>query len=545
MGEFGQRIREPAGPDVVDREHRARRPERRAGVDDLLRPALDLGVAALDRIEVEVGDVRSRLERGRGAAAHADQHPGAAELHERSTRGNRALEGERRADVADPAGDHDRLVVAPDDAARRNLERAEVAGEVRTPELVVERGGADRSLEHDLERRGDPVGLARVVLPGLDEPRDAQVRHAEPAQAGLRLRAAPGGAFVAELAPGSGCRARERRDRRRVVVRLDLRQVVGQLFVRAVPAVGVGEEAAREAPLEHRRVVGVGEDRALRIGRVRRADHPEQRVLARNAVDDPRRVEDLVPAVLRVRLREHRQLDVGRVAPEPSKDVDEIVDLVVGEREPQRGVRALDRAAPACEHRHPLERARRRMAEQRVGGLDPLEHRLGHPVVQERRDPVAAGAAARHVMRNAALHSAHEAEPAVASDVGGLRGPGRDRPEARRYEVERGIAGRLGGGGAIAEEPVEERALGRVRGALDLDEVPELARRDGETRIEGVEGGIELRPAERGERRAPAQTENRHQDAAVSADYTGARRVRLWAGDVRACAPAPRRPVSA
>jgi hypothetical protein len=44
--------------------------------------------------------------------------------------------------------------------------------------------------------------------------------------------------------------------------------------------------------------------------------------------------------------------------------------------------------------------------------------------------------------------------------------------------------------------------------------------------MKDLKGGVELRPAERGERRAPAQTEDRHQGAALNADYTGARSAR-------------------
>ena len=194
-------------------------------------------------------------------------------------------------------------------------------------------------------RSGFPASCSH----GLHESRDAQVRHAEPGETGFRLRAAPGRALVAELAPGAGGRAGERRDRRRVVVRLDLRHVVRHLLVRAIPSVGVGEEALRDPPFQHGRVVGIREDRALRIGRVRRADHPEEGVLPRLAVDDPRRVEDLVPAVLRVRLREHRQLDVGRVAREAREHL-------------RRGSRSR---RPRARARAPRWRARSRRARRR------------------------------------------------------------------------------------------------------------------------------------------------------------------------------------
>jgi hypothetical protein len=54
--------------------------------------------------------------------------------------------------------------------------------------------------------------------------RDAQVRDREADQARLRLRAAARRPFVADLAARAGRRAGERRDRGRVVVRLDLHQ---------------------------------------------------------------------------------------------------------------------------------------------------------------------------------------------------------------------------------------------------------------------------------------------------------------------------------
>ena len=165
--ELRQRVRQPARADVVDRQDRIARAELPAAVDHLLRAALDLGVAALHRIEIEVGGVRAGRHRRRGAAAHADQHARAAELHEQRAVGERLLVRVVRADVADAAGDHDRLVVAAHLAGDLLLERAEVAGEVRPAELVVERGGADRAFEHDDERRRDAVRLAGVRFPRL------------------------------------------------------------------------------------------------------------------------------------------------------------------------------------------------------------------------------------------------------------------------------------------------------------------------------------------------------------------------------------------
>src|SRR5690606_39628799 len=87
---------------------------------------------------------------------------------------------------------------------------AEVAVDVRPAELVVERRRAVRSLDHDVQRRDDALGLAVVLFPGLLEAGDAQVGDGEAAQARLRPGAAAGRALVADLAAGTGGRAGER-----------------------------------------------------------------------------------------------------------------------------------------------------------------------------------------------------------------------------------------------------------------------------------------------------------------------------------------------
>src|SRR6185436_8525304 len=201
-----------------------------------------------------------------------------------------------------------RLVVAArDDRARRGralgvLERAEVAEDRRAPELVVERGPAERPVDHDLEGARDPARRADPALgrrlPWLERAGDAEVGHREPDEAGLRLRAAAGGALVADLAARSRRRARERRDRRRVIVRLDLREDVRRLAVAAVHAVAVGEEPLGDHALDHRGVVVVRRQHAAGR-RLRRAlDELEQRAILWLTVDRPGGVEDLVPAVL-------------------------------------------------------------------------------------------------------------------------------------------------------------------------------------------------------------------------------------------------------
>jgi predicted DCC family thiol-disulfide oxidoreductase YuxK len=143
---------------------------------------------------------------------------------------------------------------------------------------------------------------------------------------------------------------------------------VGLVVLVAVTARGrVREEAAHERAFHHRGIVRVGTDGAVRVRRVRGADHAEERVRLWLAVDHPRRVEDLVAAVLRVRLGEHREFHVCGV-PVVTREVrDEVVDLVGREGQSEHHVRFFDRLAAAREHVDGRERPGREVVKELVG----------------------------------------------------------------------------------------------------------------------------------------------------------------------------------
>ena len=72
------------------------------------------------------------------------------------------------------------------------------------------------------------------------------------------------------------------------------------------------------------------------------ADHGEERLALALAVDHPVGVEDLVAAVLGIRLREHGGVRRRSAAPHLAVGALEIFDLIFGEREPELSVRAPD-----------------------------------------------------------------------------------------------------------------------------------------------------------------------------------------------------------
>ncbi|SPU80533.1 Uncharacterised protein [Burkholderia multivorans] len=497
----------------MDAEDRVFRAELPAAVDHFLRAPLDFRIAALDRVEVEFGRVRAGRHRARGAAAHSDPHAGAADLDQQRTGRHVVLVRVLIGDVAEAARDHDRLVIAAHGAADVLFVHAEIAAEVRAAEFVVERGAAERAVDHDLQRRRDAVrtavravllvrialrerlrGVARV-FPRLACARQIEVRYREARQARLRPRTAARRAFVADLAARAGRRARERRDRRRVVVRLDLHQRVRKLRVAAVALARLAgrARAAREPALgfgahHDRRVVRIRDDRALRAQLLGVADHREQRHVLRFAVDRPLRVEDLVTAVLAVRLREHHQLDVGRIALELAERIDEVVDFVFGEREAQLDVRALERAAAGAEHVDRRQRLGRQFVEQVFRVVARSHHAFGHPVMQRGRDRGARVVGQRLLAAeqarlqrdrelDAALDAAHVREAAVLRDVGRLAGPRRHRAEARQHDegLERPFLGRRLERRAVVHQRIDARAVvGRQRFGR-VDEMQVLA----------------------------------------------------------------------
>ncbi len=239
---------------------------------------------------------------------------------------------------------------------------------------------------------------------------DLEVGHREAREPGLGLRARAGGALVADLAARAGARARVRRDRRRVVVRLHLHEDVRGVHAPRPRARAVGMEALDLRALHHRRVVGVRDHGAARVLLVRVADHREERLVARLSVDGPRRVEDLVAAVLGIRLREHHQLDVGGIATELREVLHEVVDLVGCQRQAERGIGLDQRRAAALGEVHARHRLRRGVVEECRRLLVARDHRLGHAVVD--------GALER---RERALRERR-----------GSRSPGRSRPRRAR-----------------------------------------------------------------------------------------------------------------
>ena len=436
MQQFGDGIGQAARADVVHEADRIGRAQRDATIDHFLAASFHLGVVALHRGKIEClralpgGDGRCR------AAAEADQHRRTAQHDDRIAGAQRQLAHLLAIHRAQAAGKHDRLVVGTDQARLRGrqFETAEIAGQVGTAKFVVEGGAAERAVHHDLEGGGHArIELARL-LPRLRQRRDAQVRHRKTGEADLGLAAPSGRALVADLATGAGAGARERGDRRRMIVRFDLdaERAVAQRLVMVFAGAGIGAETPAREAFDDRRVVLVGAERELRRLRMRVADHAEQGVRHVLAVDAVARVEYLVPAMFRICLGEHHQFGVGRIAAQRAIAFDQVGQFVFRQGQPEPGV-----GRSQFTERNALELACGLFFEQggRIAAMG--QQRLRHRVEQFMREARPACIVVCRQTGQVEAQTAFDALHAVAGalqDFGGLAGPGRDRAQARRDE---------------------------------------------------------------------------------------------------------------
>ena len=111
VGQLGKGVAQATRAHVVDGQNGVARALCPAVVDDLLRTALDFGVAALNRVKVQRRSVGTRGHGACGAATHANAHARAAQLDEQRTGGEQNFLGLVRVDHAQTARNHDGLVV--------------------------------------------------------------------------------------------------------------------------------------------------------------------------------------------------------------------------------------------------------------------------------------------------------------------------------------------------------------------------------------------------------------------------------------------------
>ncbi len=159
-------------------------------------------------------------------------------------------------------------------------------------------------------------------------------------------------------------------------------------------------------------------------------DHLEQRHVLLGTIHRPARIEDLVPTMLRVRLRKHHQFDVARIAFEFAIGRRKIVDFIRGQRQAQLDVSLLQSGLATAQCVDLDKRARQVIFKQHGAIIDTREHRLDHAIVQQVQRQLIA---AVYIVEDATLNAANLLETAVVGDIGRLAGPGGDRARPRQH----------------------------------------------------------------------------------------------------------------
>ena len=124
-----------------------------------------------------------------------------------------------------------------------------------------------------------------------------------------------------------------------MIVRLHFHQSVGQCGIAAVHTAGIGVKALYFSALHHCGIVVIRHHIAFGMQLVRIANHFEQAHRLGLAIDDEVGIENFVTAVLRVRLREHHQLDIGRIALCFLVRIHQIIHFIVRQRQAQLDIR--------------------------------------------------------------------------------------------------------------------------------------------------------------------------------------------------------------
>ena len=276
--QFGDGVRQSAGTDVMHEADRVDRAAREAAVDHFLAAPFHFRVVALHRGEIERFRTLPGRHRRGCAAPETNKHGRTTEHDDDVAVAHRQFLHLARIDRTQAASQHDRFVVGTHvrGIAAGQFEAAEVAGQIRPAEFVVERGAAKRAVGHDFEGRSHARVQRARRFPGLRQGRNTQVRDRESGQAGFRFSATTGRAFIADFAAGTGGRAGKRRDGSRVVVGFDLdAERASGGVAEAVSSDIIRAQMTGHVAFDDRGIVFVSTQRVLRRQFMRVADHAE------------------------------------------------------------------------------------------------------------------------------------------------------------------------------------------------------------------------------------------------------------------------------
>ena len=218
--------------------------------------------------------------------------------------------------------------------------------------------------------------------------------------------------------------------------------------------------------------------------------------------------------MLGVRLREHHELDVGRIAAERVERLREVVDLVGRQaRGPARRWPRASAAGPCAAAEWSQAAGAATCANSARASGDVGEHRFGHPVVNERQQRRAIVVGQRRAIATSQRRTRRRARCAGrrrARSCARCRSPSTTTARSCRAAARRAATcrpQRRSRRAARRSAVAERRVLARVERALDFDEVPVTRRKGGDrmARPDRRQRGKKFRDPERRKRGSAAQ----------------------------------------
>ncbi len=304
------------------------------------------------------------------------------------------------------------------------------------------------------------------------------MRHRKTREACFRLRTESRSALIADLPARAGRRTRKRRYGGRVIVRLHFHQYVDRLLDELVLAiVRTAHQASAVPSFDHRRIIGVRRQHAFGCFLRRGLDHAEQALVLLFAVDHPARVEDLVPAVLRIGLGKHHEFSVRRVSIEIAVATQEVVDFFGGQSESKIRIGGDERLPAFRGERHYRHGCRFIGLKQSFRFLDAVKHRFRHSIAQQVAqvysrvvsDP---GGKLQRVA-DAALYTLDGVDIAGFGDVGRFARPGRNRTGAGNDVEPPGGSAELAGFVPRQQQRIESRPVLFAESGAGIHQVDE------------------------------------------------------------------------
>ena len=442
MHQLGQGIGDAARAHIMNRQDEVVGAHLPATVDDFLRAALHLRVAALHRIKVQIFRIGAGIHAGSRAAAQTDQHAGAAQLDQQGTHWQRMLVGVLRRDIAHAAGQHNGLVVAAHFAIYIFFISAEITGQIGAAKFIVKGRAADRPVQHDLQGGSNARRFAVfLLLPRLHKAGNRQIGDRKTGQTRLGFGTRTGCALIADFATCPRRCTGKRCNRGGVIVRFHFHQRMREFFAIGIAAVHIGIKAVNACAFDHRGIVRVGDDGALRVQLVRIAYHAEQGHRFLLVIDHPVRVKNFVAAMLGVCLCKHHQLDIGGVTLQLDEILHQIVDFIIRQRQTQFVIRHRQSDIAAFQHIYCGQGLRLAMGENLFFDTVKISHHgFGHAVMQQGLDGFklrmaqCMAAFGFKVIHHTALYALYRWQRAMLRDIACLGRPWRNGAQTRHHQ---------------------------------------------------------------------------------------------------------------